>query len=109
MASGGRGGTRLRGLIVFSAACAALALAPSALAAAFTVTSTADSGAGSLRDAITQANGLSGTDTIQFDLPFGGSTISPASNLPDITDPVTIDGTIPGRRRVSTTCTWTGT
>ena len=46
----------------------ALALAPLADAATFTVTSTADSGAGSLRQAILDANASSGADTIAFDI-----------------------------------------
>ena len=59
----------------------------------YTVTNTNDSGAGSLRQAITDANGNSGTDTIEFDIAGGGPhTISPASALPTITDPVVIDG-----------------
>ena len=41
--------------------------ATSALAATFTVTNTNDSGAGSLRDAITQANTNAQADTINFD------------------------------------------
>lgn len=59
-----------------------------------TVTSTADSGAGSLRDAINNvnANGY-GADTIQFDIPGGGvQTILLLSDLPAIGEPVVIDG-----------------
>jgi parallel beta-helix repeat protein len=62
-------------------------------AATFTVTTTADAGAGSLRDAINQANALAGPDTIRFGLPAGPQTISPLSALPVITDSLTIDGT----------------
>ena len=59
----------------------------------FTVTNTNDSGAGSLRQAILDANANAGTDTITFSIPGGGvHTISPTSALPTITDPVTIDG-----------------
>jgi hypothetical protein len=62
--------------------------------ATFTVTNTADSGTGSLRDAITQANNTSGADVIDFAIPGAGvHTITPASALPTITDPLTIDGT----------------
>jgi hypothetical protein len=62
--------------------------------AVFTVTTTADAGAGSLRQAILDANATPGADTIQFDLGTEGSshTIQPASKLPDLTDTVTIDG-----------------
>jgi titin len=60
----------------------------------FTVTNTADSGLGSLRWAITNANANSGPDTINFDIngtaPF---TINLASALPDVTDTVAIDAT----------------
>ncbi len=63
-------------------------------AATFPVTSIADSGPGSLRAAILNANANPGPDTISFAIP--GSflhTIAPASALPQITDPVAIDGT----------------
>src|ERR1017187_2791384 len=60
----------------------------------FTVTNTADSGAGSLRWAITNANANPGPDTINFQIsgaaPF---TINLVSALPAVTDPVTIDAT----------------
>ena len=59
----------------------------------FTVTNTNDSGAGSLRQAITDANASPGLDTITFSI--GGSgphTITLSSSLPSITDPVIIDG-----------------
>jgi hypothetical protein len=69
-----------------------------AFADTFTVTNTNDSGAGSLRQAITDANNHAGLDTIGFDIPGGGvHTITPASGLPPIMDPVVIDGyTQPG-------------
>ncbi len=58
------------------------------------VTNTNDSGAGSLRQAITTANAIPGTDTISFNIQPGGvQTITPLSALPDVTDPVIIDGT----------------
>src|SRR5205807_1424701 len=67
-------------------------------AATFDVTTTADSGAGSLRDAITLANANAGLDTITFHIPGSGvHTITPLPDLPTITDPVIIDGyTQPG-------------
>ena len=67
-------------------------------AATFTVTNTNDSGAGSLRQAILDANGNAGLDTIAFNIPGSGvHTIAPASDLPQISDPVVIDGyTQPG-------------
>ena len=64
-----------------------------ALAATYTVTNTNDSGAGSLRQAITDANASAGLDTIAFNIPGSGvHTITPGSVLPTITDPVVIDG-----------------
>jgi parallel beta-helix repeat protein len=57
------------------------------------VTTTADSGFGSLRDAITCANRMTGPDTITFSIPGAGvQTISPTTNFPAITDAVIIDG-----------------
>ena len=81
-------------------ALAGALFAAAALASAntYTVTSTADSGAGTLRQAILDANANSGTDTIAFNIPGSGvHTIAPASALPNLTSPVTIDGyTQPG-------------
>src|SRR5262245_31311562 len=66
----------------------------SGFAATFTVLNTSDSGAGSLRQAIIDANNTPGADVISFSIPGTAPyTISPASPLPSITDPVTIDGT----------------
>ena len=76
-----------------------LLLLPGALGAAtFTVTTTADSGAGSLRQAILDANATAGVDTIAFNIPGTGvQTIAPQTALPEVTDYVTIDGyTQPG-------------
>ena len=59
----------------------------------FIVTNGFDTGPGSLRQAITAADFLGG-GTITFNMPgHGVHTISPASALPTITAPVTIDGT----------------
>jgi Ca2+-binding RTX toxin-like protein len=62
------------------------------------VTTTIDTGAGSLREAINCSNTTLGTDTISFNIPGAGvQTITPAAILPTITDPVIIDGyTQPG-------------
>ena len=67
-------------------------------AASFTVTNTNDSGPGSLRQTILDANANPGPDTIDFNIPGAGPhSIQPASALPTITDPVIIDGyTQPG-------------
>ena len=65
-----------------------------AAAATFTVTNTNDTGAGSLRQAITSANAAAGLDFIVFAIPGAGPhTIVPLSPLPDINSPVSIDGT----------------
>ena len=62
--------------------------------AAFTVTNTNDAGAGSLRDAIDQANAAAGADTIDFNIAGAGPhTIAPTSALPTITEAVTLDAT----------------
>jgi len=76
----------------------ALSAAVSAEAATFTVTTNADSGAGSLRQAITDANANPGADTINFNIPGAGvHTIVLTTWLPNTTDPVTVDGyTQPG-------------
>ena len=59
----------------------------------FVVTNTADSGAGSLRQAILDANANSGADVINFNITGTGvHTISPLSTLPNIAEQVTIDG-----------------
>ncbi len=59
----------------------------------FTVTTTSDSGAGSLRQAILDTNDIPGADNINFNIPSSGvRTIFPRSELPQITDTVTIDG-----------------
>jgi len=64
-----------------------------ATATTYTVTTTADSGAGSLRQAILDANTNAGVDTIAFDIPGSGvHTITPLTALPAITQSLTIDG-----------------
>ena len=63
------------------------------LANTYTVTTTADSGAGSLRQAVLDANANPGADTIAFNIVGGGvQTITLASPLAGITSPVTING-----------------
>ncbi|MDB5355894.1 MAG: Cna domain protein [Phycisphaerales bacterium] len=68
------------------------------LFSAFTVTNTADSGAGSLRQAILDANlnadAQGVPDSITFNFASSGvQTISPLSPLPAITDVLVLDGT----------------
>ena len=64
-------------------------------AATFTVTTTANSGAGSLHQAILDANAAAGADTIAFDIATASKTITPPNTaaLPTITEALTIDGT----------------
>jgi len=70
------------------------------LLATFTVTTAADAGPGSLRQAIVDANTAAGGDEIRFNLPPTAGliqTIRPLSALPSVTGPTTIDGrTQPG-------------
>ncbi len=67
-------------------------------AATNTVSNTNDSGAGSLRQAILDANANAGPDEIHFSIAGAGvQTITPTSALPEITDALLIDGyTQPG-------------
>src|SRR5438445_2577912 len=61
--------------------------------ATFVVTNTADSGPGSLRQAILDANARPGPDVIAFSIGSGAQAISPLSPLPFVTDALIIDGT----------------
>jgi hypothetical protein len=71
---------------------------PFDITSAFLVTNTSDTGAGSLRQAMTDANTHPGLDVIAFNIPGSGPRIiAPASALPTLTGPVQIDGlTQPG-------------
>src|SRR2546421_5359394 len=81
-----------------------LFIVSAARGADFTVINTDDSGPGSLREAILDANANPGADRILFNIPgtgvhkivIGGPTNSNlpvlGTALPEITDPVTIDG-----------------
>ncbi len=71
-----------------------LAFVRPAAAAIFTVTNTADSGAGSLRQAILDANAAGGPDTITFNIPGSGPfLIQPLTLLPPLAGETTLDGT----------------
>lgn len=81
------------GLIVCSLLICLLTAAASN-AATFTVTNTNDSGAGSFRQAILDANAAGTTDTIVFNIPGTGvKKIMPLTNLPSVAGATTIDGT----------------
>ncbi len=80
--------------------CLALAVVLSAASLAsatiFTVTTTSDSGAGSLRAAVVSANAVPGPHTIAFNIPGSGPhSIALATDLPTIviSGGLTIDGT----------------
>jgi hypothetical protein len=77
---------------------AAICPAASLVAAVFTVTNTADSGAGSLRQAILDANASAGLDTIAFNISGTAvHVITVNTPLDNLTSPVLIDGyTQPG-------------
>src|SRR5438105_14771414 len=79
--------------IALTPAMLVLALSTGALANTFTVTNTNDTGTGSLRQAITDANNHSGLDTIDFNIPGAGvHTITPVTYLPLIRSAVIVDG-----------------
>ena len=90
-----------QGLLV---ACSVL-LGSTLSAATFSVTTTADSGPGSLRQAILDANANPGPDEIRFNIPAAGvQTINPLTPPPIITDTVHIDGyTQPGAATATAT------
>jgi hypothetical protein len=67
---------------------------PTVQAAEFQVTTADDSGPGSLRQAILDANANPGPDTITFNIPgTGPHTINLLSALPEISGPTTLDAT----------------
>jgi|GEM_PF-1794160 len=83
--------------------CSMTAMCLKVQATIYTVVNTANTGVGSLRTAITNANASIGLDTIQFNIPLLGQyfessglntwpVIRVGSALPVITDPVLIDG-----------------
>jgi Ca2+-binding RTX toxin-like protein len=72
--------------------------AASADAATFTVSNLSDSGAGSLRQAITEANANPGADQVTFASSLTGQ-ITLAGQLPNITDPLDVVG--PGANRLT--------
>lgn len=89
--------TRSRRFALATALCAALAATP-ASALNYVVVNVNNAGAGSLRQAITNANANPGPDTISFNIGGAGPYVIPlAAALPVVTSPVTIDGlTQPG-------------
>jgi len=88
----------LREVQLFALLCAIMAGTSSIHAATITVTNTADSGAGSLRDALAMA---SDGDTIQFDAALNGQSIMLTSAELAIDKHITIDG--PGADQLAVT------
>jgi hypothetical protein len=72
-------------LAVVALVMAVVLVSPTQAATPFTVINTNDSGEGSLRQAILDANGAAGEDTINFNL-VSPATITLVSQLPNITD-----------------------
>ncbi|MEK6322315.1 MAG: VCBS repeat-containing protein [Acidobacteriota bacterium] len=84
----------LSDLVVLSSGHSAVAVAKTRPQAAFVVINTNDSGVGSLRQAILDANNSAGADTISFNIPGAGTkSINLQSSLPIVTGAVTIDAT----------------
>ncbi len=70
-----------------------IALAGTAYGTVYTVTNTNDTGNGSFRWAILEANANAGADTVEFNIPGSGPhTIQPLSALPTLSESVVIDG-----------------
>ncbi len=93
-----RPGSAVTGVGILMALALALVVGGSIEAATFTVVNTADSGAGSLRQAILDANASAGADVVDFAIPSG---LCSAAGVCEITlestisidEAVTIDGT----------------
>jgi hypothetical protein len=81
----------LRKAILWGAAAGSLSIAP-LHAATYTVSNTNDAGAGSLRQALIDANGNPGVDIIQIDPSINGSIVTIGSTLPALTENVVLDG-----------------
>ncbi|MFN0121248.1 MAG: choice-of-anchor Q domain-containing protein, partial [Blastocatellia bacterium] len=90
----------LLGLCLFTRLPRPAAAAPLEAQATFTVTNANDSGVGSLRQAILDANAANGADTITFDANFfkTSRTVNLLTALPDISGTLTING--PGVNRL---------
>lgn len=83
--------TARNGRVWVAAVAGSLLISQAAGAATFTVTTAHDGGIGSLREAITSANSLSGDDTIYFNLPnITLPVITLNSALPNITSNIAI-------------------
>jgi hypothetical protein len=88
----------MRNKYVSAIAAVLIGAAVSAWSADYTVINVNNAGAGSLRQALTEANANPGLDRVVFAIPGAGlKVIRPATSLPVITDPVELDAyTQPG-------------
>ena len=79
--------------VIITCVSAGLPAVPAHAFATYYVTNTANSGTGSLRDAINDANGNPGLDSIVFTIKGAGThMITPKSDLPEITESLIITG-----------------
>ena len=83
----------VRGVVTVACLIVTGFLSASRAASTFVVINVNDSGPGSLRQAMIDANANPGLDTITFNIGSGHQTIKPQQRLPTVTDPVLIDGT----------------
>lgn len=82
-----------RAVLLLVSIAVATVFCSSTNAAVFIVTASADTGAGTLREAISLANAMAGRDSIYFAIPgTGPHTIQPQSSFDAILDQVLIDG-----------------
>jgi VCBS repeat protein len=99
-------GDALNDLVILNRRIASVSVIITAVAQTFTMTNTNDSGPGSLRQAILDANANPGADAITFNVPGAGVPtirplpIAPFGALPMINGTVTIDGTTQSAGRV---------
>lgn len=82
---------RRKTALTLGTALAAVPVIPAAQAATFTVTNLDDSGPGSLRQAVLDANGAAGADVIQFDAGLTGAIVLSSGQLV-VSDSVDIQG-----------------
>lgn len=92
-----------------SLACLLVAAVGTAQAATFTVVNTLDAGPGSLRQAVFDANGAPGADTIAFAIPGEGPhVVALQGSGIGVSGPVLVDGYTQAGARVNTRAPWQG-
>jgi hypothetical protein len=82
----------MRGVLAIALGAVGMAVSPAGWALTFTVTNAEDSGPGSLRQAIVDANEADGADAIGFDAALEGQTIVLTSGPLEIEDSVSMTG-----------------